>query len=77
MKSLVSDIRLQFNAEHQPELVLALSLPPQQAQEGVQELKEVLSKGKHLQAEIKQHRAKKKADYSSAFSKPSKNSRSI
>jgi hypothetical protein len=42
MKSLVTDIRLQFNAEHKPELVLALSLSPQQAQEGVGKLKEIL-----------------------------------
>lgn len=27
MKSLCTDIRLQFNAKHQPELVLALSIP--------------------------------------------------
>jgi hypothetical protein len=62
MKSLCTDIRLQFNAEHQPELVLALSLSPQQAQEGVAELKEVLSKGKKLQAEIKQYRQKRSLD---------------
>ena len=65
MKSLVTDIRLQFNAEHQPELVLALSLSPQQAQEGVAELKEVLGKGKKLQAEIKQYRKKRSLDANS------------
>src|SRR5690554_5209153 len=65
MKSLVTDIRLQFNAEHKPELVLALSLSPQQAQEGVAKLKEVLAKGKHLQAEIKQYRAKRSLDANS------------
>ena len=59
MKSLVTDIRLQFNKSHQPGLVLVLSLSPQQALEGVQELKEVLSKGKYLQAEIKQHRKRR------------------
>ncbi len=59
MKSLCTDIRLQFNAEHKPELVLALSLSPQQAQEGVGKLKEVLAKGKKLQAEIKQYRKKR------------------
>ena len=52
MKSLVHNIKLQFNEQHQPELVLALSLSPQQAQEGVNELKEVLAKGKKLQATI-------------------------
>jgi hypothetical protein len=62
MKSIVTDIRLQFNESHQPELVLALSLSPQQAQEGVQELKEVLAKGKHLQAEIKQYRKRRSLD---------------
>ena|SRR5690554_5729311 len=65
MKSLITDIRLQFNAKHQPELVLALSLPPQKAQEGVQELKEVLGKGKHLQAEIKQYRKRRSLDANS------------
>ena len=65
MKSLVHNIKLQFNEQHQPELVLALSLSPQQAQEGVAKLKEVLSKGKHLQAEIKQHRAKRSLDANS------------
>lgn len=65
MKSLVTNIRLQFNEQHQPELVLALSLSPQQAQEGVSKLKEVLAKGKHLQAEIKQHRAKRSLDSNS------------
>jgi len=67
MKSLVTDIRLQFNKSHQPELVLVLSLSPQQAQEGVQELKEVLSKGKHLQAEIKQYRKRRSLDANAYF----------
>ena len=67
MKSLVTDIRLQFNENHQPELVLALSLSPQQAQEGVAELKEVLSKGKHLQAEIKQYRKRRSLDANAYF----------
>src|SRR5690554_2793353 len=62
MKSLVSDIRLQFNESHQPELVLALSLSPQQAQEGVQELKEVLSKGKLLEATIEKQKRKRSLD---------------
>lgn len=65
MKSLCTDIRLQFNAEHQPELVLALSLSPQQAQEGVAGLKEVLAKGKKLQAEIKQYRKRRSLDANS------------
>ena len=59
MKSLVHNIKLQFNEHHQPELVLALSLSPQQAQEGVNELKEVLAKGKKLQATIEQHRKRR------------------
>jgi hypothetical protein len=62
MKSLITDIRLQFNAKHQPELVLALSLSPQQAQEGVAGLKEVLGNGKYLQAEIKQYRKRRSLD---------------
>ncbi len=67
MKSIVTDIRLQFNAEHQPELVLALSLSPQQAQEGVNELKEVLAKRKKLQVEIKQYRKKRSLNANSYF----------
>ena len=67
MKTLITNIKLQFNEQHQPELVLALSLSPQQAQEGVQELKEVLSKGKHLQAEIKQHRKRRSLDANAYF----------
>lgn len=67
MKSLCTDIRLQFNAEHQPELVLALSLSPQQAQEGVQELKKVLGNGKYLQVEIKQYRKRRSLDANAYF----------
>ncbi len=67
MKSLCTDIRLQFNENHQPEIVLALSLPPQKAQEGVAKLKEVLGKGKHLQAEIKQYRKKRSLDANAYF----------
>ncbi|HHV41627.1 MAG TPA: hypothetical protein GXX72_02105 [Clostridiaceae bacterium] len=65
MKSLITNIRLQFNELHQPELVLVLSLSPQQAQEGVGKLKEILSKGKCLQAEIKQHRKRRSLDANS------------
>ena len=67
MKSLCTDIRLQFNENHQPELVLALSLSPQQAQEGVAELKEVLGNGKYLQAEIKQYRKRRSLDANAYF----------
>ncbi len=65
MKSIVTDIRLQFNEQHQPELVLALSLSPQQAQEGISKLKEVLAKGKKLQVEIKQYRKRRSLDANS------------
>jgi hypothetical protein len=65
MKSLCTDIRLQFNEQHQPELVLALSLSPQQAQEGVQELKEVLAKGKMLEATIDKQKRKRSLDMNS------------
>lgn len=67
MKSLCTDIRLQFNAEHQPELVLALSISPQKAQESVVGLKEVLAKGKCLQVEIKQHRKRRSLDANAYF----------
>ncbi len=65
MKTLCTDIRLQFNAEHKPELVLALSLSPQQAQEGVAELKEVLAKGKMLEATIDKQKRKRSLDMNS------------
>ncbi|HZK34202.1 MAG TPA: hypothetical protein VFD33_02695 [Bacillota bacterium] len=65
MKSLVTNIRLQFNEHHQPELVLALSLPPQQAQEGVSKLKEVLAKGKKLEATIDKQKRKRSLDMNS------------
>jgi len=67
MKSLITNIRLQFNAEHKPEIVLALSLSPQQAQEGVARLKEVLARGKKLQAEIKQYRKRRSLDANAYF----------
>ena len=67
MKSLVHNIRLQFNESHQPELVLALSISPQQAQEGVARLKEVLARGKKLQAEIKQYRKRRSLDANAYF----------
>ncbi len=67
MKSLITNIRLQFNESHQPELVLALSLSPQQAQEGVARLKEVLARGKKLQAEIKQYRKRRSLDANAYF----------
>ena len=65
MKSLVHNIRLQFNESRQPELVLALSLSPQQAQEGVAELKEVLAKGKKLEAIIERQKRKRSLDSNS------------
>lgn len=65
MKSLITNIRLQFNEQHQPELVLALSLTPQQAQEGVAELKEVLAKGKKLEVTIEKQKRKRSLDSNS------------
>jgi len=65
MKSIVTDIRLQFNESHQPELVLALSLSPQQAQEGISKLKEVLAKGKKLEATIDKQKRKRSLDMNS------------
>ena len=57
------NIKLQFNEQHQPELVLALSLSPQQAQ--VAELKEVLAKGKKLEATIDKQKRKRSLDMNS------------
>ena len=64
MKSKVNNIRLQYT-EDTTELVLSLCIPRKTAQDYVRQLKEVLSKGKKLQAEIKQYRAKRSLDANS------------
>ena len=59
MKSKVDNIRLQYT-EDTTELVLSLCIPRKKAQNDVQRLKEVLGRGKYLQAEIKQYRQKRR-----------------
>lgn len=64
MKSKVNNIRLQYT-EDTTELVLSLCIPRKTAQDYVQQLKEVLGKGKHLQVEIKQYRKRRSLDANS------------
>jgi hypothetical protein len=66
MKSKVNNIRLQYT-EDTTELVLSLCIPRKTAQDYVQQLKEVLGKGKHLQVEIKQYRANRSLDANAYF----------
>jgi hypothetical protein len=62
MKAIVNNIRLQYGEDDKPQIVLSLQMPRREAQEAVSKLKEILSKGKHLQVEIKQYRAKRSLD---------------
>jgi hypothetical protein len=66
MKSKVNNIRLQYT-EDTTELVLSLCIPRKTAQDYVQQLKEVLGKGKHLQVEIKQYRKRRSLDANAYF----------
>ena len=66
MKSKVNNIRLQYT-EDTTELVLSLCIPRKTAQDYVQQLKEVLGKGKHLQVEIKQYRKHRSLDANAYF----------
>lgn len=55
-------IRLTFTEDNKPEISLALDLPRKQAQEAVRKAKEVLTKGKVLEVEIRQHRRRRSLD---------------
>ena len=65
MKSIVKSLSLAYTADDEPMLTLTLATSRQQAQEGVAKLKDVLSKGKQLDVEIKQHRKKRSLDANS------------
>lgn len=65
MKAISDNIRLQFNEDDKPELVIPIRTPRKQAQEAVTELKGILAKGKPLAIEIKQYRHKRSLDSNS------------
>lgn len=65
MKSIANEIRLQYGEDDKPQIVLSLQMPRREAQEAISQLKEVIAKGKHLQVEIKQYRAKRSLDSNS------------
>jgi hypothetical protein len=62
MKSTASAIRLTYNESGKPELTLTLSCSKQEAMTSVQELKDILGKGKVLSVEIKQYRKARSLD---------------
>lgn len=64
MKVITNSIRLQYNDNRQPEVILTTS---GNILKEVEELKTVLSKGKQLSVEIKQHREKRSLDANSYF----------
>ena len=65
MKTTSQSIKLQFDENETPQLVITLLSRKQQALQEVGALKEVLAKGKILDIEIKQHRKKKSIDANS------------
>lgn len=59
MKTKAKEIRLQYNEDRQPEIVLStLSINPAE----IEEIKGIIAKGKMLDVEIKQHREKRSLD---------------
>ena len=62
MKSLATSLRLSYTADDKPELTLTLAQSRKESQIACRELQEILSKGKTLDVEIKQHRKKKSID---------------
>jgi hypothetical protein len=62
MKTTANALRLSFDESSKPELILSLNLSRQEAMIGVQELREILGKGKLLEVEVKQHRVKRSLD---------------
>lgn len=65
MKSIVKFIALAYTTDDEPMLTLTLATSRQQAQEEVAKLTDILSKGKQLDVEIKQHRKKRSLDANS------------
>jgi hypothetical protein len=62
MKTIANAIKLQFNESSKPEIVLSLTCNRQEIATDIQELKDIVSKGKLLAVEIKQHRQKRSLD---------------
>jgi len=65
MKSICNAIKLQFNEQGKPELVISLSCTRQEIMPEVQELRDVLAKGKLLAVEVKQYRKGRSLDSNS------------
>lgn len=65
MKTLISNIRIQFNDENMMEFVLTPTFPTENAIEDVLKLKDILEKDKKVQAEIKEVRKKRSLDANS------------
>jgi len=62
MKALCNAIRISYNEHNHPELTLSLTCSRHEIATDLQELKDVLAKGKLLSVEIKQHRVKRSLD---------------
>ena len=62
MRTLADNIRIQYTEHDRPELILSLKCNRREAQKGTWKLKELLSSGKLLALEIKQHRTKRSLD---------------
>ena len=62
MKTLADNIKLQYSENDRPELILSLTCPRRDAQEGVGALKEIIARGKPLAVELKQYRKRRSLD---------------
>jgi len=62
MKAIANNIRLQFNESGIPEIILTIPFNKAETVNSVQELKSIVSSGKTLDVEIKQHRNKRSLD---------------
>ena len=67
MKTTSQNIKLQFDENEKPQLVITLLSRKLQALQEVAELKEILAKGKTLEVEIKQYRKKRSLTANSYF----------
>jgi hypothetical protein len=62
VKAICNAIKLQFNEQNKPEMLLSLTSSRQEIIPEVQELRDILVKGKMLAVEIKQHRVRRSLD---------------
>ena len=67
MRTLADNIRLQYTEHDRPELILSLTCPRRDAQEGVGALKEIIARGKPLAVELKQYRKRRSLDANSCM----------